>query len=237
MNADMSQVKSRAASTKPANGTTPTRAKPRGARAGRLRFRTYLREAKIWAHFAIRLGKERFGMERPFDPNEKKEVAIEQSMQLGSNGLTFVLRPRVENSHHEGLRYLYETVQAIGAKYVQIGAENRYDEETGSERVFLFIEQVRRREVRKLRIGELPAEDAFWIAPLLQRSIHPRLYLLNLRQAEGVEGPYALSVAVGHVYDLAKDYIDLMDDLSATRSHPEEPEMLPLYHAPSVSLR
>jgi len=53
----------------------------------------------------------------------------------------------------------------------------------------------------------------------------------------GTENRYALSVAVGHVYNLAKEYIDLIDDLSATCSRPEEPEMLPLYHAPSVSLR
>ena len=213
--------------------TAKAKVKRRGGKHPR--FHTYLREAKIWAHFAYRLGKERFGMERPFDPNEKKEVAIKESMQLGSKGLTFVLRPMVESKHHEGLQYLYETVQTLGVKYVRIGAENRYDEEAGVERVFLFIEQVRRREIRKLRIGELPEGDAFWIAPLLQKSIHPRLYLMNLRIRP--EKTYTLSVAVGHVYELAKDYIDLMDDLSATRSHPEDPEMLPLYHAPSVSLR
>ena len=176
-------------------------------------------------------------MERPFDPEEKKETAIQQSMKLGSKGLAFVLRPLVESSHHEGLRYLYETVEAIGVKYVQIGAENRYDEETGSERVFLFIEQVRRREVRKLRVGELPQEDAFWIAPLLQKSIQPRLYLMDVRRSQGRENTYAMSIAVGHVYDLAKSYIDLMDDLRLTGRRPDEPEMLPLYHAPSVSLR
>jgi len=49
-------------------------------------------------------------MKRPFDPNEKKEVAIEQSKQLGSKGLTFALRPMVGSNHHEGLRYLYEPV-------------------------------------------------------------------------------------------------------------------------------
>ena len=215
--------------------TAPSQAKPQGKSAGHRRFHTYLREAKIWAHFVYRLGKERFGMERPFDPNEKKEFAIEQSMKLGSKGLTFILRPLIESSYHEGLQYLYETVQTLGAKYVRIGAENRYDEEAGVERVLLFIEQVRRREIRKLQIGELPEEDAFWIAPLIQRSIHPRLYLMNIRIRP--ENTYTLSVAVGHVYDLAKDYIDLMDDLSATRSRPEEPEMLPLYHAPSISLR
>ena len=220
---------------KSARVTAPAHAKTQRASAKRHRFHTYLREAKIWAHFAYRLGKERFGVERPFDPNEKKEVAIEQSMQLGSKGLTFVLRPMVDSKHHKGLQYLYETVQMLGVKYVRIGAENRYDEETGVERVFLFIEQVRRREIRKLRVGELPEEDAFWIAPLLQKSIHPRLYLMDLRIRP--EKTYTLSVAVGHVYDLAKDYIDLMDDLSATRSHPEDPEMLPLYYAPSVSLR
>lgn len=207
------------------------------AHARHARFHIYLREAKIWAHFAFRLGKERFGMERPFDPNEKKEVAIEQSMQLESKGLAFILRPLIDSNHHEGLQYLYKTVQTLGAKYVRIGAENRYDEETGAERVFLFIEQVRRREIRKLRIGELPEEDAFWIAPLLQKSIDPRIYLMDLHPAEGSKNTYALSVAVGHVYELAKEYIDLMDDLSAMRSHPEEPEMLPLYHAPNVSLR
>jgi len=207
------------------------------ARARHPRFHTYLREAKVWAHFAFRLGKERCGMERPFDPEEKKETAIQQSMKLGSKGLAFVLRPLVESSHHEGLRYLYETVEAIGVKYVQIGAENRYDEETGSERVFLFIEQVRRREVRKLRVGELPQEDAFWIAPLLQKSIQPRLYLMDVRRSQGRENTYAMSIAVGHVYDLAKSYIDLMDDLRLTGRRPDEPEMLPLYHAPSVSLR
>ena len=233
----MNQIASTTRSNESARITAAAKAKPKRRGGRHPRFHTYLREAKIWAHFAYRLGKERFGMERPFDPNEKKEVAIEQSMQLGSKGLTFVLRPVVESKHHEGLQYLYETVQTLGAKYVRIGAENRYDEETSSERVFLFIEQVRRREIRKLRIGELPKEDAFWIAPLLQKSIHPKLYLMSLRQAKGKESRYALSVAVGHVYDLAKEYIDLMDDLSATRSHPEEPEMLPLYYAPSVSLR
>ena len=233
----MNQQASTTHPNKLARVTALARGKTQRVSAKRHRFHTYLREAKIWARFAYRLGKERFGMERSFDPNDKKEVAIEQSMQLGSKGLTFVLRPMVESKHHEGLQYLYETVQAIGVKYVRIGAENRYDEETGVERVFLFIEQVRRREVRKLRIGELPEEDAFWIAPLLQRSIHPKLYLMSLRQVKGTERGYALSVAVGHVYDLAKEYIDLMDDLSATRSHPEEPEMLPLYYAPSVSLR
>ena len=231
----MNQVASTTQSNKAARLTDTAKPQRRGVRHPR--FHTYLREAKIWAHFAYRLGKERFGMERPFDPNEKKEVAIEQSMQLGSKGLTFVLRPMVESKHHKGLQYLYETVQTLGVKYVRIGAENRYDEEPGTERVFLFIEQVRRREIRKLRIGELPKEDAFWIAPLLQKSIHPKLYLMSLRQAKGTESRYALSVSVGHVYDLAKEYIDLMDDLSATCSHPEEPEMLPLYHAPSVSLR
>jgi hypothetical protein len=231
----MNQIVSTTQSNESARITAKAKVQRRGGKHPR--FHTYLREAKIWARFAYRLGKERFGMERPFDPNEKKEVAIKESMQLGSKGLTFVLRPMVEGKHHEGLQYLYETVQAIGVKYVRIGAENRYDEETSSERVFLFIEQVRRREIRKLRIGELPKEDAFWIAPLLQKSIHPKLYLMSLRQAKGTESRYALSVAVGHVYDLAKEYIDLMDDLSATRSHPEEPEMLPLYYAPSVSLR
>jgi hypothetical protein len=231
----MNQVASKTQSNKSARVTTPAHTKTQWASAKHPRFHTYLREAKIWARFAYRLGKERFGVERPFDPNEKKEVAVEQSVQLGSKGLTFVLRPMVDSKHHEGLQYLYETVQMLGVKYVRIGAENRYDEETGVERVFLFIEQVHRREIRKLRIGELPEEDAFWIALLLQKSIHPRLYLIDLRIRS--EKTYTLSVAVGHVYDLAKDNIDLMDDLSATRSHPEEPEMLPLYHAPSVSLR
>ena len=233
----MNQSANTTQSNTSANGTASAHAKAQRRGGRHLRFHTYLREAKIWAHFAYRLGKERHGHVRPFDPNEKKEVAIRQSMKLRSKGLTFILKPIVESSHYKGLKYLYETVRAIGAKYVQIGAENRYDEETGSERVFLFIEQVKRREVRKLRIGELPEEDAFWIAPLLQRSIHPRLYLMSLRKAKATENTYALSVAVGHVYDLAKEYIDLMDDLSATRSRPEEPEMLPLYHAPSVSLR
>lgn len=232
----MNHVESRTTNG-PATDTAPAPSAPQHAPARHPRFSTYLREAKIWAHFAYRLGTKRFGMERPFDPNKKKEVAIKQSMSLGSKGLTFVLRPLIARSHETGLRYLYKTVQAIGAKYVQIGAENRYDEETDSERVYLFIEQVRRREVRKLRIGELPKEDAFWIAPLLQRSIHPRLYLMCLRKDEGTLGQYDLSVAVGHVYDLAKEYIDLMDDLRARRSRPEEPEMLPIYHAPSVSLR
>lgn len=193
----MNTVANTSKSEASAHGTATGQAKPKRAIARHPRFPTYLREAKIWAHIAHRLGKERLGQKCPFDPNEKKEVAIQQSSKLGSKGLTFLLRPLIESSHHEGLRYLDETIRAIGVKYAQIGAENRHDEETGSERVFLFIEQVRRREVRKLRIGELPEEDAFWIAPLLQRSIHPKLYLMDLRQ--GPENTYALTVAVGHV--------------------------------------
>jgi hypothetical protein len=186
----------------------------------------------MWGHFAARLGPD-----RPFSPTQMAYRGICDSRTLKSKGLAFLIE--VMEASGPGARALWQATRD-SVRLPQVGLRIVYDEASDMDRAVAFIERSCRPGPERLDVGELPGEHAFWLSRMVRAGLEPRLYLLQIeRSAAASAAPrYDLTLAVGHAYDLAKAYVDLMDDLAADeaalRQDPTAPEMHPLWRAPEA---
>jgi hypothetical protein len=184
----------------------------------------------MWGHFAARLGPE-----RPFSPTQMAYRGVYDSRALGSQGLAFLVE--VPEANGPGARALWQATRD-GVRLPEVGLRIAYDEASDTDRAVAFIERSCRPGPERLDVGELPPEPAFWLARTVRAGLEPRLYLLQIERSASAAPRYDLTLAVGHAYDLAKAYVDLMDDLAADeaalRQDPTAPEMHPLWRAPEA---
>jgi hypothetical protein len=187
----------------------------------------------MWGHFAARLGPE-----RPFSPTQMAYRGVHDSRALGSQGLAFLIE--VTEASGPGACALWRATQEQGARLPEVGLRVAYDEASGEDRAIAFVERACRPGPERLDVGELPPEPAFWLSRTVRAGLEPRLYLLQVERSAAASAAlrYDLTLAVGHAYDLAKAYVDLMDDLAADeaalRQDPTAPEMHPLWRAPEA---
>ena len=140
--------------------TTKTRTRRRTYRL------PYYEQARTWQRYLRRL------RDKPFDAYLKKEEALAHSIRL--RGRSFIVPARLESKPgtEQGLRQLRRWMTEGDQRFVELVAKAvQVDvDDPSADEVHLFIEEPdpTSSRSRRLFVGALPQEDAFWALPLLK---------------------------------------------------------------------
>ena len=156
------------------NTSTRRTAKTRGRR--RTYRLPYYEEARTWQRYLRRL------RDKPFDAYLKKEEALACSIRLRGRSFVVPVRLASTSSAAQGLRRLKKWMDEDGQRFVELVAKAVQVEEDdpSADEVHLFIEEPdpTSSRSRRLFVGALPQEDAFWVLPLLKLEEQNREFVI-----------------------------------------------------------
>ena len=175
--------------------------------------RRHERQARTWRRFATILREVRGGAE------QRAREALGWSLRQKARG--FAIPARVERRPGYSFGWDRLTRVLTETRFPELEAKARYDEQTGTEEVLLYVHYARRGRCGKAPIGPLPAFDARWMTPLLQDGLGGWIKIFVLEaSAETAQ------VVIAGAWVAAHYWIDGYDDRRAARTDPwsTEPE-------------
>lgn len=191
----------------------------------------YYEQARMWYRYARQLKS------RPFDAYAKKEHALADSLRL--RGRSFVLTARLEScpEAEHGVYRLRKRTQEQGRSLIELAARivEVDDEDPAADEVHLCLEETdpTSSRARRLIVGRLPQDDAFWVLPLLRMeseagSYAPALQFFTLRLGTEASSEGHVHVVIARAHEAARSWLDWKDerkehyDRSLRRTYYEE---------------
>lgn len=175
----------------------------------------YYEQARTWYRYARQLSG------RTFDAYTKKEHALAESVRL--RGRSFVLTACLEpcaGAEH-GVCRLRKRIEEQGRSLVELAARivEVDEDDPAADEVHLCIEEAdpTSSRARRLVVGRLPQEDAFWVLPLLRieseaGSYAPALQFFTLKLDTEASSEGHMHVVIARAHEAARSWLDWTDE-------------------------
>jgi hypothetical protein len=183
---------------------------------------TYFEQARTWYRYAKVLRG------RPYNAYLKKEAALAHSLRLRGRSFILPTTLTLATESESGLRRLKRWNLTGSYRFLELTARvvQVDDDDPAADEVHLFIEEADRTSSRnrKVLVGRLPQEDAFWLVPLLRLEddaygTGPVIRFFVERSAVGTGARGRISaeasevgVVIAHAHEAARQWIDWRDD-------------------------
>jgi hypothetical protein len=183
---------------------------------------TYFEQARMWYRYA------KYLRGRPYNAYLKKEAALAHSFRIRGRSFVLPATLTLTTDSESGLRWLKRWSLTGSYHFLELTARRMQidDDDPTADEVHLFIEEADRTSSRnrKVLVGRLPQEDAFWLAPLLRLETDAygtgpviRFFVERTAIHTGARGRISaeaseVSVVVAHAHEAARQWFDWKDE-------------------------
>ncbi len=183
---------------------------------------TYFQQARTWYRYA------KYLKGRPYNAYLKKEAALAHSFRLRGRSFVLPATLTLTTESESGLRWLRRWNATGSYRFLELTARvvQVDDDDPTADEVHLFAQEQDRTSSRnrKVLVGRLPQEDAFWLTPLLRLETDAygtgpvlRFFVECSVICNGTRGRISaeaseVRVVIAHAHEAARQWIDWRDD-------------------------